>query len=293
MEISLLRWLRENNDCHVYENYLYHSVIDEKSRLPQYLSCSGAFFFILVLNGTCSAANHDSCSRLRHADLMILSPGMEVILYLQPDTCVSCISFEPEFFDSLPVSQHVYQQLAGFINLQQIPIIRLAEPARDNISRTMTLLNNCSSYQLNKDGIMKSLCNSFLLQVAECLNGNNLASSNHTKRALAIYRNFRRLLVENYRTAHDIEFYADRLCISTTYLSRVVKKTTGRTVRFHIAYFLCAEAQRLLDSTDLDIKEVALMTGFSDQSVFGKFFKKHTGMTPSKFKTRKTTIPNP
>ena len=295
MEFSLLKWLRNTGKCHIYENCLYYSEIDETSRLPKRLLCKGAFFFVLVLNGTLSASGYDANGHLQQADLMILSPGMEIVLDMPTRAHrISCMMFEPEFFDSLPVSQQVYQQLAGFISRQQIPIVRLSDAAIDNIRRTESLLNSCSRYfVLNKDGIIKSLCNSFLLQVAECLNSNSIAASSHAKRSLAIYRNFRKLLVENYRTAHNIEFYADRLCISTTYLSRIVKQTTGKTVRFHIAYFLCAEAQRLLDSTDLDIKEVALMTGFSDQSVFGKFFKKHTGMTPSKFKTRNTTIPKP
>lgn len=93
--------------------------------------------------------------------------------------------------------------------------------------------------------------------------------------------------MENYRQHHDIGFYAESLYISTTYLSRIVKHITGHTVRFHISELLCADARKLLECTDLDIKEIAEKLGFSDQSVFGKFFVKKTGVSPMKFRTQR------
>lgn len=86
--------------------------------------------------------------------------------------------------------------------------------------------------------------------------------------------------MENYRQHHDIGFYAESLHISTTYLSRIVKHITGHTVRFHISELLCADARKLLECTDLDIKEIAEKLGFSEQSVFGKFFVKRQESLP-------------
>ena len=90
----------------------------------------------------------------------------------------------------------------------------------------------------------------------------------------------------NYKKHHDILFYANNLNISTTYLSRIVKNITGHTVHFHISELLCTEAKRLLDTTDMGIKEIADELDFSDQSVFGKFFVKATGVSPLKYRKR-------
>ena len=95
-------------------------------------------------------------------------------------------------------------------------------------------------------------------------------------------------LVENYKNHHDLQFYAARLHISTTYLSRIVKRLTGNTVRFHISELICAEARRQLECTDREIKEIAAELGFSDQSVFGKFFVAKTGLSPLRFRMSKT-----
>lgn len=102
-----------------------------------------------------------------------------------------------------------------------------------------------------------------------------------------IFQAIQKTLMENYRQHHDIGFYAESLHISTTYLSRIVKHITGHTVRFHISELLCADARKLLECTDLDIKEIAEKLGFSDQSVFGKFFVKKTGVSPMKFRTQR------
>ena len=72
--------------------------------------------------------------------------------------------------------------------------------------------------------------------------------------------------------------------MSTTYLSRVVKQTTGRTVRFHLSELICADARRLLECTDMDVKEIADFLGFPDQSVFGKFFARKPGLPPLRYR---------
>lgn len=47
---------------------------------------------------------------------------------------------------------------------------------------------------------------------------------------------------------------------------------------------LLNNAKILLLNSDKSIKEIANEMSFSDQYAFGKFFKKHTGLSPSKFK---------
>ena len=110
-------------------------------------------------------------------------------------------------------------------------------------------------------------------------------ASTYVKRSNEIFLKFKRLLVSNYRKHHNIQFYADKLNISTTYLSRIVKRITGRTVYSHISELICVEAKRLLECSDKDVKEISDWLGFSDQSVFGKFFLKRTGLSPMKYRT--------
>ena len=137
------------------------------------------------------------------------------------------------------------------------------------------------------DSILNHLCSFCLLQIADILTQIRHEVPDYARRPTDIFRLFKKTLMENYRQHHDIGFYAESLHISTTYLSRIVKHITGHTVRFHISELLCADARKLLECTDLDIKEIAEKLGFSDQSVFGKFFVKKTGVSPMKFRTQR------
>ena len=81
-----------------------------------------------------------------------------------------------------------------------------------------------------------------------------------------------------------MEFYADKLFITPKYLSKVIKQASGRSGPEWIDSFVILEAKNLLKYTDKPIKEVVWQLHFPNPSVFNKYFKKHTGMTPSEFR---------
>ncbi len=96
-------------------------------------------------------------------------------------------------------------------------------------------------------------------------------------------------LVKKYCTRErEVSFYADKLCISTRYLSAIVRNTTQEAVKTLIDRAVVLEIKHLLQSTDLSILEIAYRLHFPDQSYLGRYFKKHTGQSPSAFrKSRK------
>jgi len=112
------------------------------------------------------------------------------------------------------------------------------------------------------------------------------APSHHTemRRADGILKEFAELLMNNARTETSVGFYAERLCISKQYLSLIVKEKMRVTVGTVIASMRIEVAASLLRDPELTIQQVAEQMSFSDQSSFGKFFKKHTGMSPKKYR---------
>ena len=100
------------------------------------------------------------------------------------------------------------------------------------------------------------------------------------------------LLAQNIKTETSVGFYAEKLCISKQYLSLLVKEKTLVTISTVIASMRIEMAARLLRDRDLSIQQVAEQMSFSDQSSFGKFFKKHTGLSPLKYRQnlRKTLL---
>ena len=105
-------------------------------------------------------------------------------------------------------------------------------------------------------------------------------------RAIDIYNRFVSLVAEHYHSAHDVAFYADRLCITTRYLSQITDRVVGKSPKQIIADYLLSEAKTYLDTPRLSIQEVADRLGFSSQALFCKFFKSQEKTSPSDYRIR-------
>ena len=112
------------------------------------------------------------------------------------------------------------------------------------------------------------------------------------RRSESIIKEFVALLQKNIETHTDVGFYAEQLCISKQYLSLIVKEKTMVPIGTVISSLRAEIAAGLLRDPDLSIQQIAIRLSFSDQSSFGKFFKKHTGMSPLKYRQslRKTLL---
>lgn len=83
---------------------------------------------------------------------------------------------------------------------------------------------------------------------------------------------------------HSPSYYANQLCISTQYLSLILKEVSGKTASDWIAVEIISRAKALLRTPGTTIAQVSDALNFADQSTFGKFFKKNAGITPKKYK---------
>lgn len=101
-----------------------------------------------------------------------------------------------------------------------------------------------------------------------------------------LYYRLMSLIVAHYREEHAVSFYADKLAISTRYLSTVTRRMVDKTPKQVIDEHLCAEARRMLDTTRLTTKEVADGLGFPSSVAFCKFFRHYEGCSPLAYRKR-------
>jgi AraC-like DNA-binding protein len=105
-----------------------------------------------------------------------------------------------------------------------------------------------------------------------------------TTRQEGIYSAFIDLLGGNYKNARDIGYYANKLCITSKHLSQVVKEVSGKTALEIIEEYVLTECKALLLSTTMTIQEISDELNFPSQSVFGKYFKRLTGLSPKAYR---------
>ena len=113
-------------------------------------------------------------------------------------------------------------------------------------------------------------------------------SDNRSQIVLTFKRNlekhFRDLTAGNINTLYQVRDYAEAQDLHPSYLSTVIKSKTGKSVNNWIAEKVIVEAQALLSRSPVSIQEVAYQLGFKEPGHFSRYFKKHTGMSPSVFR---------
>ncbi len=100
------------------------------------------------------------------------------------------------------------------------------------------------------------------------------------------FHRFLQELSQHYLERRSVAFYADRLCISSRYLTTIVRRVSGLSVSEWMNRYIMMEAKYLLRYSEMSIQEIAYRLSFPNQSFFGKYFKQHTGMAPSAFRAQ-------
>lgn len=112
--------------------------------------------------------------------------------------------------------------------------------------------------------------------------GADLVPLNSNKESIAF--RFAMLVYEHYKNHKEMAFYADKLCITSQYLTRTIQEVNGQSARELLADHVVLEVKALLRDANLEIKDIVRQTGFSNQSSLSRFFRRYTGMSPTEYR---------
>ena len=128
-----------------------------------------------------------------------------------------------------------------------------------------------------------SMVSSLMYYLAECKA--NYPQKQSLTRPEQICGQYLSLVETHCREQHRVEWYAGQMCLAPKYLSNIVHKTLNSSPNAYIDQAIIRHAKSLLSSTSLSIQQISDRLGFQNQSHFGTFFKRQTGLNPSAFKT--------
>ena len=100
----------------------------------------------------------------------------------------------------------------------------------------------------------------------------------------AVVEDFINCVYQNFKQHRDTDFYANKLSLTPKYLSKIIKDHTGKSATEWINDYVILEAKALLQSTNMTIQQISFELNFPSQSFFGKYFKRHTGISPKEYK---------
>jgi len=176
------------------------------------------------------------------------------------------------------------------INILQSPLIRFTEEDLKLGEKYFQLAGAILTSSLkSKKEIVGSLISSLMFFLGEMWTRNieqarTLEPPKAGTRINGVFKRFIDLVTEYHTSERGMAFYAEQLCLTPKYLSKLIKQASGRSAPEWIDAFVILEAKNLLRFSDFTIKEIVYRLHFPNQSVFYKYFKSHTGMTPSEYR---------
>lgn len=175
--------------------------------------------------------------------------------------------------------------MGSFSKIWDNPIVNVSDLIASYFVDYFALLTRISISHptATSTAMAQSVLHSILLGI-NALYANRPQSILAKSRKEEICQKFVQLVIENYMTERRAQFYADKLGISLQHLSTTVKQVTGRNVLEIISHVVITDVKARLKSTDMTIQEIAYSLNFPSASFFGKYFKRHIGMSPLEYR---------
>jgi AraC-like DNA-binding protein len=133
-------------------------------------------------------------------------------------------------------------------------------------------------------GLVSSVFYQFAGFLADSKRRQDLETPVRTSRQRQMLEQFIKLAINDHTREHLVGYYADKMCVTPKYLSKIVKEASGRSVPDWLNELLILDAKNMLRHSDMTIKEISARLNFPSQSFFFRFFKNHTGQTPTQYR---------
>jgi len=170
------------------------------------------------------------------------------------------------------------------------PVIRLTDEQMDEFIFDYSIIKrklgqtHLKHYQQIVKHMLQTLLFEFYDYLAPSLQ--LIESQQQHSSAEIIFKRFTQILYQESPIKRDVSHYADKLCITSKYLSAICKKQSGNTATEIINSVTMSYIRNMLTSSDKGIKEIAADTGFDNLSFFGKFVKRELGMSPREYRAK-------
>jgi AraC-like DNA-binding protein len=222
--------------------------------------------------------------------LAILPTHLFCIEECSDDVTIEALLFSDEFWVS--ISHSVDYTLLKIV--EQCPYYTLPEAYREEVATLLRLIrsheeaNDVSAQNKSlEQTITGGLAFSLLMLLVSLIDKAKEITPHPLKRKEMLTHDFFELLSQHYETERQVAFYASKLCVTPKHLSTMVKEVTRLPILEWINNVTVLNIKhKLLTSTDT-IQQISEELNFQTPSTFVRYFRQHTGTTPSKYRTER------
>ena len=220
---------------------------------------------------------------------MLLATPFHILRIYESSADFLCrfLVFSKSFLSENKASSH-FLELFSFFKTTSTPVIYLDQPDVKLMLDIFVSIQNKlqNEAQLYREELCRSILTTLLYEIASVYEHQNLISQSKQTRKQELNMQFQNQVFMHYKEHRNVQFYADALFVSPKHLTETIKEVTGKTAGEWIDDAVILEAKVLLRNYDMSVAQVAEEISFPDQSSFGKYFKKATGLSPSEYRVK-------
>lgn len=236
----------------------------------------------LILNGIHDVHLGAEYRWLKPNDLVIVPENM-VYASTNVQNCIGyCIHFKTEYIR--PILGSISSEFPYF-NLDAEHIINISENDSEIIQQSFSdIIAEYERISPERDYLLRSYIYILLLRIREIYRPYANKIKAGLTRGEKAANKFKHLVEKNIISIRRVQDYAEKLHISSNYLSDMVHETFGKSPRDIINDMLLLEIKVQLGATDKSVSEIAYALNFTDQAHLNHFMKLHTGLTPLEYR---------
>lgn len=219
--------------------------------------------------------------------LAILPTHMFLIETVSDDVEIEAVFYSEEYWASL--SQTLDYQILRMIEYSPKTTIQdelitevysLLHYIRRHYEKFISTSNDIDRYAAN--GVAYGLLMCMVSQIKQV----NVEPPRPATRKEILTKDFFNLLSKYFETERRVSFYASKLCVTPKHLSTMVKSVTKLSILDWINNVTVLNIKRRLRTTQDTIQQISDDLNFQTSSTFVRYFRKHTGITPSKYRSQ-------
>lgn len=199
------------------------------------------------------------------------------------DNFVEILFFSVDFMNDLPLPKN----FEVFEKMKYQPCLEVSdENMREIIEYHSFISEACNKEKhIYREAVAKCLLCALIGLIGSLyVEGECNANLEINSRSEEIINEFSELLMLHHKMERNVSFYADKMCITPQYLSRTLKKITGRSISSWINEAVILDAKALLKSSNMTVVQISEELNFPNPSFFGRFFKQYAGITPLQYR---------
>ncbi len=264
------------------EASLFRSGLEEWQEGPQVLTYGA---ILICRNGKAMLNVNYKDWELYEGAVITLFPNDVVELKVDEDFEVEILKYNPSLLReaSLQLEQTVYSSLRKDRCRQDTPVVTNIINGMFGLLKVYFDQSECTCISQ----LVLCQLKAFFIGFHEYLQRNPQYRPDEVKsyRVRELFNRFMMLLEKDYKISRDVNYYAEKMNISSKYLTNIVNQVTGHTPKTIIDQYVILQLKLHLKRSTQSIKEMAWEFHFADVSFFCRYFKKHTGLTPQQIRS--------